>query len=85
MFRLLRSEVRELLREVNGIGGNQSLLRRLQARVDEETGDIDLDDHDLTQIHRNMEHNDGNGGFQGRLKKIFGRTLGLREGQEELL
>ncbi len=85
MFKLLNSELRELMREVNGSGGNQSLLRQMQARVDEDTAEIDLDDGDLSRIRKNIEHNDGDGGFQSRLKKIFGRVLGLREGQEELL
>jgi len=56
-------------------GGYQNFLVKLQYRVDDESGELELDDEDMSKIHRYaFEYK--NGGWQTRLKKIFSRTLG---------
>ena len=56
-------------------GGFQNFLVQLQYRIDEDTGELDLDDEDLSKIRRYAFHYK-NGGWQTRLKNIFSRTLG---------
>ena len=61
-------------------GGWQSLLVRLQTRVDKETGEITLTERDLERIPR-YAFDYGNGGWESRLTGAFGRTLGRRLGR----
>ena len=56
-------------------GGWQSLLIRLQEKVDRLTGCLHLDARDLEQIPR-YAFEYGNGGWEDRLKSVFERTLG---------
>jgi hypothetical protein len=61
-------------------GGWQSLLVRLQTRIDQTTGDITLTARDLERIQR-YAFKYGNGGWEDRLTGTFGRTLGPRLGR----
>lgn len=58
-----------------GRGGFQSLLKSLQSRTDRASGALTLDDKDLRRIPQ-YAFNYGNGGWEGQLRDIFGRTLG---------
>lgn len=56
-------------------GGFQGFLVSLQERIDRPTGIIDLGEDDLEKIHR-YAFDYGNGGWEDRLVRIFGRVLG---------
>jgi len=56
-------------------GGFQGFLVSLQERIDRPTGIIDLSEDDLEKIHR-YAFDYGNGGWEDRLVRIFGRVLG---------
>jgi hypothetical protein len=56
-------------------GGFQNFLVKLRYRIDDESGELELDTEDLNRIHR-YAFDYKNGGWQTRLKKIFSRTLG---------
>ncbi len=79
--KLTDGEVDELNLPVVGEGGFQSLLLRLQEKLDPTTNELELDDGDLEAIPR-YAFDYGGGGFEQRLVKIFGRTLGSRLGRE---
>ena len=80
-FDLKPDEIAELDRPVVGVGGFQSLIRRLQKQVNHATGEIKLSDDDLTNIqHFAFDYEEG--GFQNRLLLIFGRALGSQLGRE---
>jgi hypothetical protein len=68
-------EVAFLVRPIQGQGGFKSLLRRLRARLNSQTGALRLTARDLEQIPR-YAFDYHNGGFQGRLLGIFERHLG---------
>ncbi len=53
-------------------GGFQAFMVQLQKRVDD--GGVELSHEDLIKINRYASYTTG--GYQSRLKKIFGRTLG---------
>jgi len=55
-------------------GGFQSFIVGLQWRIKDDSGELDLDHEDLIKINRYAGYTSG--GYQSRLKKIFGRTLG---------
>lgn len=77
-IKLTVSELGELGKtppEAASRGGFQNFLVQLQYRVDDDTGELELDAEDLAKIHRYAFHYK-NGGWQSRLKKIFARTLG---------
>ncbi|MCA8949121.1 MAG: aspartyl-tRNA synthetase [Planctomycetes bacterium] len=63
-------------------GGYQSLLVRLQERVDRATGALALTDEDLERIPR-YAFDYKNGGWEDRLRGIFRRHLGPRLGRGE--
>lgn len=69
------AERQELLRETAGRGGYQGLIEALQAKLNAVTGALVLTDDDLERIPR-YAFDYGNGGFEGRLRKIFERHLG---------
>ena len=77
---LINSELDELFRSVSGSGGSQGLIRKLQSQCDRSTGNIELDSDDLRRIPE-YAFDAGQGGFQNRLIKIFGRLLGPRLGR----
>jgi hypothetical protein len=61
-------------------GGFQKLLVTLQYLLDEKSGKIELPDVLLERIPR-YAFDYGNGGWESRLKHIFGRTLGPNLGR----
>ena len=74
-------EVAELLREVNGTGGFEGFLRRLQKQVNHSTRNIKLNEKDLADIpHYAFDFTQG--GWEDRLIAIFGRALGPTLGRE---
>jgi hypothetical protein len=62
-------------------GGYQSLLVSLQRRVDRASGRLTLTDDDLRRI-QTYAFDYGIGGWEDRLVKAFGRTLGSSLGRE---
>lgn len=74
------NEQQELLRNTAGQGGFQSLIEGLQAKLNTATGEIRLTDEDLERIAR-YAFDYGNGGFEGRLRIIFGCHLGPKLGR----
>ena len=79
---LNRDEIAELDRPVNGTGGFESFLRDLQKQINHATSTIKLTDGDLVAIPH-YAFDSGQGGFESRLLKIFGRALGPKLGREE--
>jgi len=74
---LLVSEIEELdktLPEHRRHGGFQSYMVELQDRLNRDSREIDLAHKDLVKINRYASYTSG--GYQTRLRKIFGRTLG---------
>ena len=70
-------EMQELLKQdpaTEKDGGWQGLLVSSQKRLNKTTGHLTLTSYDLEQIKRYSQYSAG--GFQNRLRKIFGRTLG---------
>lgn len=61
-------------------GGYQGLLVRLQKALDRTTGELYINDEDLLRIPK-YAYNYGNGGWQNRLTRIFGRELGSNLGR----
>jgi hypothetical protein len=76
--KLVVGELKELNRQApmsaQG-GGFQNFIVQLQYRTDEDTGELELSSEDLERIQRYAFGYKG-GGWQNRLLKIFGRTLG---------
>lgn len=71
-FDLTPDEVAELQKSVNGSGGYQTLLRQLQPTI-KKNGSITVDDDTLGRIVRMCAY--GSGGFQGRLRAAFRRSV----------
>lgn len=72
---MLNADERTALNEpVEGQGGFQTLLTRLQSRL-QPTGELELCDEDVETIRR-YRREYGGGGWQERLDRIFARTLG---------
>jgi len=69
------AEQQELLRNTAGQGGFQGLIEGSQANLNTSTGKLVLTDVDLERIPR-YAFDYGNGGFEGRLRRIFERHLG---------
>lgn len=70
------TEMLLLKKKSKGRGGFQSFLRSLSKRAEKESGILYLSNQDIERIQR-YSNNYGSGGYQGQLKQIFGRTLGL--------
>ncbi len=62
-------------------GGWQGLIVSLQERVDRTTGALLLTARDLERISR-YAFDYGNGGWEGRLRLIFSRSLGSGLGRQ---
>jgi len=80
---LNQGEKESLLRQdptTESDGGFQKLLVTLQYLIDEKSGTIELPDVLLERIPR-YAFDYGNGGWETRLKYIFGRTLGPNVGR----
>ena len=56
-------------------GGFQHFVIHLRACVDYETGVITLCDADIGRIVRYVAYADGDGGYESKLRKVFGRVL----------
>jgi hypothetical protein len=80
---LTTGEIDELKKQnpsTAGDGGFQGLLVRLQRNVDASTGEIELSNDDLRRIPMYaFDYN--NGGWESRLRRAFGRTLGTNLGR----
>lgn len=77
-FVLSPQEVEVLFRQdpaTDGDGGWQNLLIGLQRKANRTTAAITLDDADLDRIPR-YAFDYGKGGWEERLKAVFGRHLG---------
>ena len=61
-------------------GGWQSLLVRLQEKLDSNSGQLDLDERDLDQIQR-FALDYKRGGWESRLRGVFQRSLGENLGR----
>jgi hypothetical protein len=55
-------------------GGFQSLMCKLQDQLNDHA--LRLEFEDLVRIAKYAAFNESSGGYQGRLQKVFGRTLG---------
>lgn len=73
-IRLNQQEISELMQEQAGRGGFQTLMRTLQNNVNLNNGSVILNRYNLERIMR-YAFNYKNGGWQIKLRKIFGRTL----------
>lgn len=71
-LKLNPAEVGELQKSVSGQGGYQTLLRELQPKISA-NGSLTVDDELLGRIIRSCKY--GSGGFQGRLRAAFGRSV----------
>ncbi|MBI4659920.1 MAG: aspartyl-tRNA synthetase [Verrucomicrobia bacterium] len=67
--------------KTKGGGGFQAFLVGLQQKVEPSTGLMKLTISDRERIAR-YAHDYRRGGWQGRLRKIFARTLGQNLGRE---
>jgi hypothetical protein len=81
---LTSGEINELMKqdpETASDGGFQSLMVRLQKNVDDTSGDLELSKDDLRRIPM-YAFDYKNGGWEDRLKRAFGRTLGPNLGRQ---
>ena len=72
-IKLVVGEIRELEKypiEAKSKNGFHCLIAGFWARLDHESGELELDDEDLRSIQRYKRS-----GYKKRLQKIFGRTL----------
>jgi hypothetical protein len=84
-IKLTFGELKELLRQdpsSAGGGGFQNFLVQLGYRVDDTSGELELDNEDLNRISKYVTDY-GTGGYQSRILKVFGRTLGESLGWPE--
>ena len=70
---MVMGEIAELNRisESGSKNGFHTFMWQLWARLDHDTGEIELDDVDLEKLYRYM-----NGGYKKKLLGLFGRTMG---------
>lgn len=73
---LTKEEIAVLDRPTKGKGGFQGLINGFKDRLDRKTGELHLSADDMKKI-KSYASEFGDGGFQNRLHKIFGRELGL--------
>lgn len=71
-FDLTPQEIAELEKPVEGSGGYQTLLRKLRPMI-KKNGSLTVDDEMLGRIVRMCAY--GSGGFQGRLRAAFRRSV----------
>jgi hypothetical protein len=70
-------EADALMEPLGGQGGFQSFLSRLQRNFSPYEGTVSITPEDLERIKR-YAFGYGNGGWEGRLKAIFSRSLGQK-------
>jgi hypothetical protein len=73
-FKLTPEERAELAKPIAGQGGFQGLMKRLRHRA-AIAGKLTLSDEEIARIGQYALY-EGGGGYEGRLKVIFGRVLG---------
>lgn len=78
-FPLSPHQLRALGKPVNGRGGHQTLLRRLQAQTTD--GVLTIDNSDMEKILRYILSY-GRGGFQSRLAGVTGRRAPARKAKK---
>jgi hypothetical protein len=66
-------EIAELNRisESGSKNGFQTFMYQIWARLDDDSGEIEVDDVDLAKLYRYSR-----GGYKKKLLRVFGRTLG---------
>jgi hypothetical protein len=74
-FVLSEQEMAILTIPFPGPGGAQSLFRQLWRLLDRKTGKISLTDEQVGRIFRYARYAEGDGGYEGRLRNSFGRSL----------
>jgi len=62
-------------------GAFQTLIVRMQRKIDRKTGEIALNDNDLEKIQR-YAFDSRNGDWKNTLMSAFGRTLGQKLGRK---
>jgi hypothetical protein len=68
-------EFAELKKSLNGTGGFQDFLKQIRQRAAIRGGKLELSQDDIDKIRRYaFEYKDG--GYEGRLRRIFERHLG---------
>ena len=72
-IQLTADEAERFRRPINGQGGFQSLLRRIQPRIDPTTNVLDISEADLETLVR-YSFDYGTGGFQGRTEPTARRV-----------
>jgi hypothetical protein len=75
IFSLTPAQTYHLMRPVAGQGGWQDFFEKLQEQIEDDGGGgvlLTLEDTDIGRAMRGMV---GDGGFQGRLKKILARQI----------
>jgi hypothetical protein len=72
---LRAEEMAVLLKDFPGVGGAQSFFRLLWTKLDRDSGEIGLTDEEVGRIYRYARYARGDGGYEGRLRKAFGRSL----------
>ena len=74
-FILNAQEMAELDVRITGDGGFQTLMRRLQVDLNQETGEITVAEEDVERLRRYCTQY-GQGGWQDRFVRAFRRVLG---------
>ena len=77
---LNNDEIAMLVRPVRGSGVFETFIRRLQSRVNYESGTIRLTQEDIETIPQ-LAFDHGDSSFECRLSGIFRRTLGATLGR----
>lgn len=65
-YRLDRGQLETLRRPINGVGGFQTLLRRVRSGVDFEKSRVEISDEDWQKL-KSYGTSYGGGGFQERI------------------
>ncbi|WP_300856781.1 hypothetical protein [uncultured Helicobacter sp.] len=67
--KLNQEAIRKLLKPVNGNGGYQKLLRKLQGQYDKGSQILNYNDDDLEKMRKYNKHDEG--GFENILQSIL--------------
>jgi len=77
IFDLNEDEIEKLNRDIQGQGGFQSLLGKLQSKLHDHSLTLDLDEIEMIARYVNRY---GEGGFQGRLEGVLSELRRLANG-----